>query len=414
MKTKNFKRLSDELQATSYGFKKMRSKFFRRCTLALAAATFMSLSTACSDDDGNTGAATGGTDTEVADGSVLKGTVTGEVTLKAGGSYTLSGEYIVEEGATLNIGEGVTITAVYDDIVDYILVKQGGKINAVGTAERPIVMTGEKKEAGAWGGIHICGRAHTNAEGGRGSSEIGGATYGGSDDTDNSGVLKYVRVEYSGYAFDEEHEANGITFYGVGSGTTVEYCEAYKGSDDGFEFFGGSVNVNNLVVVSCSDDSFDWTEGWNGRGTNLVAFQEAAETLGYDCDCLIEADNNENNYQASPVSYPVLKNLILAGNGGSKQGIRLRRGTEVEIENAQVCGKGMPIAVESTETETALANGISLLKNVTVSANLSSEKGIYTNDSFTEAGNSVDASLTFASLADIKAACSWMAGNWVK
>ena len=97
--------------------------------------------------------------------------------------------------------------------------------------------------------------------------------------------------------------------------------------------FGGSVNVKNMVVVNCSDDSFDWTEGWNGKGENLVAYQECASTLGYDCDCLIEADNNENNYSATPVSHPVLKNLILVGNGGSKQGIRLRRGTEAR----QVC-----------------------------------------------------------------------------
>ena len=231
----------------------------------------------------------------------------------------------------MNIEEGVKIISVYDNIVDYILVKQGAKINAVGTPDKPIVMTSEKEEPGAWGGIHICGKAHTNAEGGKGSSEIGGAVYGGNDDADNSGTLQYIRLEYTGFAFDEEHEANGISFYGVGNGTIVDHCEAYKGSDDGFEFFGGSVNVSNMVVVSCSDDSFDWTEGWNGKGTDLVAYQEAKATLGYDCDCLIEADNNENDNAATPVSHPVLKNLILAGNGESKQGIRLRRGTQADI-----------------------------------------------------------------------------------
>ena len=83
----------------------------------------------------------------------------------------------------------------------------GATVYVKGTASAPIVMTSSKEEPGAWGGIHICGRAHTNAEGGKGSSEIGGAVYGGDNDADNSGVLKYVRVEYSGYAFDEEHEA---------------------------------------------------------------------------------------------------------------------------------------------------------------------------------------------------------------
>jgi len=348
---------------------------------------------------------------EVVDGSVLKGTLTESVTLKAGGSYSLSGEYIVEAGATLNIEEGVTITAIYDDVVDYILVKQGGKINAVGTASKPIIMTSEKQQPGAWGGIHICGKAHTNAEGGVGSSEIGGAPYGGSDDADNSGRLSYVRVEYTGFAFDEEHEANGISFYGVGNGTTVDHCEAYRGSDDGFEFFGGSVNISNMVVNTCTDDSYDWTEGWNGTGTNLIAFQASDR----DCDCLIEADNNENNYAATPISHPVLSNLTLVGHDATDmtRGIRLRRGTEVEITNAKVCGKGKALTVESEETEQALVDGKSKLSGVTISTELNSKEGIYTNDKFVADGNTVDASLSYADFASIVAANPWASG-WTK
>lgn len=345
--------------------------------------------------------------------SVLQGSITSDLTLKSGNSYTLNGELLVKEGATLNIEPGVKIVAQYDDRVDYILIEQGAKINAEGTASAPIVMTSSKEEPGAWGGIHICGRAHTNAEGGKGSSEIGGAVYGGDNDADNSGVLKYVRVEYTGYAFDEEHEANGMTFYGVGNGTVVENCEAYHGSDDGFEFFGGSVNVKNMVVVNCSDDSFDWTEGWNGKGENLVAFQESEGTLGYDCDCLIEADNNENNYAATPVSHPVLRNLILVGNGGSKQGIRLRRGTEVEITFAKVCGKAKALAVESAETENALLNGTSKLESVSISGTLDSKEGIYTNELFVGAGNLTEQSFEYASLDDIEKECTWMNG-WTK
>lgn len=369
--------------------------------------------TACSDDDDNNGNGNGnGNDNET---EILKGTITKDVTLKAGKTYKLSGEYIVENGATLHIQEGVTIEAVYDDIVDYILVKQGGKINAVGTEDSPIIMTSEKKEAGAWGGLHICGKAHTNAEGGKGSSEIGGAAYGGNDDNDNSGTLKYIRLEYTGYAFDEEHEANGISFYGVGNGTTVENCQAYKGSDDGFEFFGGSVNVKNLVATSCSDDSFDWTEGWNGKGENLVAYQEDKSTLGYDCDCLMECDNNGSNNDATPVAHPTLKNLILVGNGGEKQGIRLRAGTQVSIDGAKVCGKAKPLSVETVQTENALKNGTSTLKNMTISAELNSKENIYTNENFIAAnGNSIDANLTYASFDAIKAECNWMKGQWVK
>lgn len=391
--------------------KAMKCKFY---SLALVAG--MSVLTACSNDNNNGDNNDNGNGNEIENGTTLKGTITSDVTLAAGNTYKLSGEYIVEDGATLNIEAGVKIISIYDDIVDYILVKQGGKINAVGTASAPIVMTSEKEEPGAWGGIHICGKAHTNAEGGKGSSEIGGATYGGNDEADNSGTLKYVRVEYSGYAFDSEHEANGITFYGVGNGTTVEYCQAYKGSDDGFEFFGGSVNVSNLVSVSCSDDSFDWTEGWNGTATNLVAYQEAEATLGYDCDCLIEADNNENNYAATPIAHPVLKNLILVGNNSAagNRGIRLRRGTQVEIDGAKVCGKKNAVTLESEETENALLAGTSKLANMTVDSELKSEKNIYTNDNFVAAGNTIDTNLKYTSFDDIKAECEWMAGNWVK
>ena len=373
-------------------------------TLALIAGMFVFTSCSNNDDDPVI---------EKTDSSVLQGSIVSDLTLKSGNTYTLNGEFLVKEGATLNIEPGVKIVAQYDDRVDYILVEQGAKINALGTASAPIIMTSSKEEPGAWGGIHICGRAHTNAEGGKGSSEIGGATYGGSNDADNSGVLKYVRVEYTGYAFDEEHEANGMTFYGVGNGTTIENCEAYHGSDDGFEFFGGSVNVKNMVVVNCSDDSFDWTEGWNGKGENLVAFQEAEGTLGYDCDCLIEADNNENNYSATPVSHPVLKNLILVGNGGSKQGIRLRRGTEVEITSAKVSGKGKAVAVESAETENALLNGKSKLIHVSISGTLDSKEGIYTNEAFVAAGNETEQSFNYTSLNDIAKECTWMNG-WIK
>ena len=385
--------------------KAMNRKLF---TMALMAG--MAVFTACSDDDNTNN---GGN--ELTEGTVLKGEITEDVTLKSGQTYELDGVYRVKEGATLNIEAGVKIVALYDETVDYILVEQGAKINAAGTAGNPIVMTSDKEEPGAWGGIHICGRAHTNAEGGTGSSEIGGATYGGNDDADNSGTLQYVRVEYTGYAFDEEHEANGISFYGVGSGTTVDHCQAYKGSDDGFEFFGGSVNVSDMVVVSCSDDSFDWTEGWNGTATNLMAYQEAESTLGYACDCLIEADNNGNDNAAEPVAHPNLSNLLLVGNGAEGRGVRLREGTQVTMDNARICGKTMPLTVETALTENALLDGTSSLTNITISADFVSGEGIFTADNFLAGeGNSVDTNLGFASLADVIAACHWIEGSWVK
>ena len=127
-----------------------------------------------------------------------------------------------------------------------------------------------------------------------------------------------------------------------------------------------------------------------------------------------QADNNENDNAATPVTHPVLKNLILAGNGESKQGIRLRRGTQADIDNAKVCGKGQPLVVESALTNAALKYGTTKLTNMTVTAAMKTD-GDYTNDDFTAVtSNKVDATLSYTSFDAIKAACDWMKGNWIK
>ena len=189
--------------------------------LCIALAASSTILTSCEDDEDKTTTEVSG---ELENGSTISGDITSNTTLAEGYEYKLSGGVHVKEGATLTIKPGVKITAIDDDTPDYILIEQGAKIDAQGTASNPIVMTSETPE-NKWGGIHICGKAHTNAESGSGSSEIGGAKYGGSDDKDNSGTLRYIRLEYTGFALDEEHEANGISFYGVGSGTTVDHIE---------------------------------------------------------------------------------------------------------------------------------------------------------------------------------------------
>ena len=354
--------------------------------LTAAVIASMAFATACNNTDNKPDDTT--LKGEIPTGTTLTGNITANATLTSGSSYKLSGGLHVKAGNTLTIEPGVTIVAVDDDAPDYILIEQGAKIDAQGTASNPIVMTSELKKSGAWGGIHICGRAHTNA--GEGVlSEIGNAPYGGSDDSDNSGTLRYIRLEYTGFALDEEHEANGISFYGVGNGTTVEYVQAYKGSDDGFEFFGGSVNVKHMVVTDCTDDSFDWTEGWNGRGQFLVAYQSGEE----ECDCLMECDNNGNNFDATPVAHPILSNLTLVGDNSANntRGIRLRAGTQAEIYNSIITGKAKCITLETEQTEQALLSGTSKLQHIAMSSDLDSENGIYTAEMFAAAtGNSTD------------------------
>ncbi len=326
----------------------------------------------------------------------LKGYVTSDLTLESGKTYRLLGSLQVKAPATLTINKGVTVIAEDNGEINYILIEQGAKINAVGTKDEPIVLTAERKEAGAWGGVHICGKAHSNAGAGN-TSEIGNALYGGDVEDDNSGVMKYVRIEYSGYALDSEHEANGLSLYGVGNGTSLSYIQCINGSDDGIEFFGGSVNIDHCVVVDCTDDSFDWTEGWNGKGEYLVAYQSLEE-----CDCLFECDNNGKAIDATPIANPTLDHVTLVGNKGTEheRGIRLRAGTYANFSNTLVCGKPNPITLETEPTVKSFVEGTSKFSNVIISGTIKSDdtvSSVYTEEMFTSKGNKVNQNLVFSS-----------------
>ncbi len=384
----------------------MKTNFMKVSTWAMALCASMAVFTACNDDESGT------TPPPAPSVENLGGIVTENMTLTANTEYKLTSQLQVKAPAVLTIEEGVKITAADSEDPIYILIEQGAKINAVGTVENPIVMTAENKTAGGWGGLHICGYAPTNA--GSGFSEIGNAAYGGNDANDNSGVLKYIRLEYTGFALDDEHESNGISFYGVGAGTQVSYVQTYVGADDGLEFFGGTVNVDHCVVVDCTDDSFDWTEGWSGTATNLVAYQTDAS-----CDCLIEADNNGDNFDATPVAHPTLRNLYLVGNGSSenKRGIRLRAGTRANIDGAKVAGKPNPLTIETTQTDDALANGTSVLKNVQIAGVLKNDVtgGKYLSANFlTGQGNAENAQIA-ATWDDVAGDLSfaWLNDAWV-
>ena len=300
----------------------------------------------------------------------LQGILTTAKTLAAGQTYELIGGYQIKEGGNLIIEEGVIINATrsIDGQPDYIIVEQGGRIDARGTKDKPIVMTSTRKEPGAWGGVHICGKAPVNLSGGTGKSEIGDAPFGGSNATDNSGSMRYVRLEYTGFAFSEIKESNGLTLYGVGNGTVLEYLQSYKGADDGFEWFGGTVNAKYLVSTHSEDDSFDWTDGWIGKGQFWVAIQDQTtpDTNGTaNGDCLIEADNREDNFANTPVSSPTLSNLTLVGNNDTnaqKRGIRLRAGTNIKLYNAIVVGKPTSVTVATAETATSFTEGRSVIE----------------------------------------------------
>ncbi|MBN1184353.1 MAG: hypothetical protein JXB49_18830 [Bacteroidales bacterium] len=311
----------------------------------------------CKDDDDPEGPQT--TD-------ALSGNITKDVIVD--GNATLSGEVHVKSGVTLTIKAGSVITADASDL-SYLLIEQGAKIMAEGTADKPIIFTASSKETGAWGGIHICGKASINS-GATGTSEIGDAIYGGTDDNDNSGTLKYCIVEYSGTTLDPEHEANGISFYGVGNGTTVDYIEIYVGQDDGIEFFGGTVDVKHVIVYAAEDDSYDWTEGWRGRGQYLIAIQGAKGDRG------IEGDNLGSNNTATPYASPVMSQVTLIGDGDADNyGMKLREGTKGKFYNFIVTGfDKRSIHVEHDQTLLNVIDG-SLLVDYS-----------FVNDSVSDAG----------------------------
>ena len=329
------------------------------------------------------------------DDYTLGGRLTEDLTLKQGETYMLESSLQVVAPATLTIEPGVTIIAdesAGSDNIIYILIEQGARIMAEGTASEPIVMTSENKEPGAWGGLHICGKAHTNAEG-ETTSEIGNAPYGGNEDNDDSGVLKYIRIEYSGLALDSEHEANGISLYGVGAGTQISYIYVVDGSDDGIEFFGGSADIDHCVVENCTDDSYDWTEGWDGSAEYIIAYQSVAE-----CDCLMECDNNGDNNDATPVANPTIRYATFIGNNSTEnhRGLRLREGTYVNLSNALVCGKPDPITLDTPQTVASFDNGKSSISNTVIVGELLNEEGAgYDNAAFLADGNSSVEEMSF-------------------
>lgn len=263
--------------------------------------------------------------------------VTSNQTMTAGYNWMLSGGTFVDAGVTLTIEAGVTVYAANDGTTPFLSISQGGKLNAIGTATAPIVFTPVKDNPapGDWGGIILNGYAPLN-NGTTSEGEGGTGVYGGTNAADNSGTLRYIRVEFAGKILGTDNELNGFSFNGVGSGTTLEYLQAYRGSDDGFEFFGGTANLKYAVSSGNQDDSFDFTNGWSGNGQFWVAIQN---TDGGDRG--LEGDNNSSDNSASPYTSPTISNMTLIGvedGDGLNQGLKLREGMKGDFYNVIVTG----------------------------------------------------------------------------
>ncbi|MFT5673580.1 MAG: hypothetical protein ACI9JT_002232, partial [Polaribacter sp.] len=219
----------------------------------------------------------------------LQGTIASKVTLNASIKYILNSSYIVKAGGELIIPAGTKIEAKADGTAVYIAILKGGKIDVQGTESNPVVMSSVGSNPGDWGGLTICGDATTTA-GVDAEAEVGGFIYGGTNDADNSGSITYLVIKGTGAQINADSQYNGISLYGVGSGTTIENVSVINGADDGLEFFGGTVSATNVYLENNEDDSVDWTEGWNGTVTNTYISHTSS---GFST--AFEGDKDNNN-----------------------------------------------------------------------------------------------------------------------
>ncbi|MBU2870051.1 hypothetical protein [Colwellia sp. E2M01] len=312
----------------------------------------------------------------------LSGTITADLTLTAGNLYALEGAVFIggdkENSATLTIEPGTTIFGRTGD--DYLVISRDSEIQANGTASAPITFTssqdvsGGETSSGQWGGLVLLGNAQSNkcptdsdcAIQVEGVEE--GAVFGGTDDEDSSGTLRYVVVKHGGYEIATDNELNGITFGGVGSGTTVEYIQVHENADDGIEFFGGTVNAKYVVLTDVEDDSVDWDNGYRGNIQYVLVRQDSENT---DANRAIEADNDGTNPSLTPQSNPTIANMTIIGNDfdgaeDDAEGIYLREGTKAQLHNFVVTGSsgmGECFELEAGVTADQAVAGTTVISN---------------------------------------------------
>ena len=316
----------------------------------------------------------------------LNGLYTENLTLDSDIEYIITGPVLMAEGTTLTIPAGMTIKAEPIGVNAYIAIQQGARINAVGSSSEPIILTSNAAtpSSGDWGGLILCGRAPINstADGSDdiATSEVGALGFGGNIPTDNSGNVEYVRIEYAGGAIDGNAELNGLSVYGVGTGTTIDFVQVYEGSDDGFEFFGGTVNASHLVVVNAEDDSIDWTEGFIGSLTDVYVQHGTSHDKAFECDGFNTDFSNEAGY----FSAPTVTNVTIVGANDASEAIRLRAGTRFTFTNIVINDFDEAFDLDDADTGTGVVNDESNIIDVTfnnVTTNLKNDTGA----AFTEA-----------------------------
>lgn len=309
---------------------------------------------------------------------IAAGEVTSDMTLTADKTYLLDGWVYIKAGATLTIEPGTVIRGSKSN-KGAIIVEKGAKIIAEGTVNNPIVFTSNQtvgsRSYGDWGGIIILGEAVVNKvdpliEGGPTS------TYGGNNDADTSGILKYVRIEFPGIAFQPDKEINGLTLGGVGSGTTLDYIQVSFCGDDSYEWFGGTVNAKHLIAFRGWDDDFDTDYGYRGKVQFAVSLRDPAIADPGSGSNSFESDNDGTGTDASPVTEPVFSNVSSFGplstpsatiNANFRRAMHLRRNTRLSIFNSVFAGWPTGLFIDGTPSQTNATNGtLNVLNSVMV------------------------------------------------
>ena len=304
-------------------------------------------------------------------------------TLTCDNVYMIDEKVYVPAGGQLYIQPGTVLRGVFGETVDAnaLIVSRNGQIFANGSDCCPIIFTDENDPLdgsysvdirGQWGGLIILGNATNNlllADGdlavADGVGNIEGLLpgdsrnhYGGNDDDDNSGILRYVSLRHGGTDIGEANEINGLTLGSVGRGTTLEYIEVISNNDDGIEFFGGTVDLKYATVMFCNDDYFDWDQGWSGRGQFWYGVQMPAfGGLPAQGDEGFESDGDDQNSGNLPASSPTIYNATLIGRGANR-GVMAKEGTQGQVSNSIFSNfaAGVDLADEATHPLDALAN----------------------------------------------------------
>lgn len=320
-------------------------------------------------------------------------TFTADVTLSNDAHWVLNGTVGVggdnENSATMYIEAGTTIFGQEGE--DFLVARRGSKLQALGTADAPIIftsvqdVTSQETSSGQWGGIVLLGNAPANScgdsEGEATADELAncgvtgeGASgqFGGNQSSDDSGTLRYVVVKHAGRTLGNGDELNGISFAGVGSGTSVDYIHVHENLDDGIEFFGGTVSVKHVVLTDNGDDSFDWSFGWTGNAQFVLIKQ--SDDAG---DNAFEADNSEFDSSATPLTNPNVANVTIVGAAGAN-GVRLRAGTAGSLWNFAITGGAgyeNCFRVNSAESIANAAAGTLFIKNSVVACDTAENFG---------------------------------------